>query len=116
MPHVVFDKRINLEELFEKFSPIMKKEPCLIKITEMYIDNEKRKMLLPTVVIDEKHQDFLIEISTNEQKTTVRLYPRTDPEKTDGVKSSLGLVAAFIDKTIPGLSVSKTNISDFIPS
>ena len=115
MPHVVFDKRVNLEELFEKFSPIMQKEPFLIKITEMYIDNEKRKMLLPAVVIDEKHQDFLIEISTNEQKTTVRLYPKTDPEKTDGVKSSLGLVASFIDKTIPGLKVSKTNISDFIP-
>ena len=58
MPHVVFDNRINLEELFEKFSPIVQKEPCLVKITEMYIDNQKQKMLLPVVVIDQRHHDF----------------------------------------------------------
>ena len=68
MPHVVFDKRINLEELFEKFSPIVQKEPCLVKITEMYIDNQKQKMLLPVVVIDQRHHDFLIEISTTNKK------------------------------------------------
>jgi len=54
--------------------------------------------LLPTIVIDKSHQEFLIEISTTELKTTIRLYPGTDPEKTDGVKTSIALMSQFLMK------------------
>jgi len=52
--------------------------------------------LIPVVVIDKLHQQFLIEISTRKDKTTIRLFTGTDPEKTDGVKMSLGLTAKII--------------------
>jgi hypothetical protein len=42
------------------------------------------------------------------------LYPGTDPEKTDGVKTSLGYMAKIIQKAFPDLKISKTNIGEFI--
>ncbi len=74
----------------------------------------KKSALVSTIVIGEKNRQFLIEIFAKEQKTTVRLYPGTDPEKTDGVKISLGYMARIIQKTFPGMIISKTNIGEFI--
>lgn len=52
----------------------------------------------------------------NNEKTTIRLYPLTDPEKTMGVKRSLAIVAANLSKIFPNIKVSKTNISEFLIS
>jgi len=98
MPHVVFDKRLNLENFSKQFKVIVLKEPYLIKLMDVFLDREKRTALIPTVVIDKIHQQFLIELSTRKEKTTVRLYPGTDPEKTNGVKMALGLIAKVIQE------------------
>jgi hypothetical protein len=45
-----------------------------------------------------------------EEKTTVRLYPRTDPEKTEGVLVALSMVGKLILDIFPDLHVTKTNI------
>ncbi|MCH9658562.1 hypothetical protein K0U27_07705 [archaeon] len=93
MPHVVFDKEINLESFSKEFKETILKKPFLIKLLNVYMDKEKRTALVPAIVIDKLHQQFLIEISTQKDKTTIKLFPGTDPEKTDGVKMSLGLTA-----------------------
>lgn len=115
MPHVVFDKRLNLENFSEQFQVVVLKEPFLIKLMDVFLDREKRTALIPTVAIDKIHQQFLIEISTRKDKTTVRLYPGTDPEKTDGVKAALGLVAKTIQESNPDYVITKTNIKEFLP-
>ena len=114
MPHVVFDKKINLELVSEEFQEKILKEPFLIKILDVFLDRKKRVALIPTVVIDNLHQQFFIEISTRTDKTTIRLFPGTDPEKTDGVKMSLGLVAKIIQEINPNHKVTKTNIKEFL--
>ena len=114
MPHVVFDKEIDLESFSLEFKETMIKEPFLIKLLDVYTNKEKRVALVPTVVIDKLHQQFLIEISTRKDKTTIRLFPGTDPEKTDGVKTSLGLTAKIIHKINPNLKITKTNIDAFL--
>ena len=114
MPHVVFDKEIDLESFSQDFKETMIKEPFLIKLLDVYTDREKRTALVPTVVIDKLHQQFLIEISTRKNKTTIRLFPGTDPEKTDGVKMSLGLTAKIIQEMNPNLKITKTNIDEFL--
>ena len=114
MPHVVFDKRIDLEEFSKQFVEIMIKEPFLIKLLDVYTNKEKRTALIPTVVIDNNHQQFLIEISTRKDKTTIRFFPGTDPEKTDGVKKALGLVAKIIQENNPNYNITKTNIEEFL--
>ena len=110
MPHVVFNKMIDLPMFSEKFKKIFQKEPMLIKVDNIFTDKHKRLALLPTVVIDSQNQNFLIEINVKEEKTTVRLYPRTDPEKTEGVLVALSMVGKLILDIFPDLHVTKTNI------
>ena len=110
MPHVVFDKEIDLESFSQEFKEIILKKPFLIKLLDVYTDKEKRTSLIPTVVIDKLHQQFFIEISTRKDKTTIRLFPGTDPEKTEGVKMSLGLTAKIILEMNPSLEITRTNI------
>ena len=86
----------------------------MIKLLNFYTDKEKRTALVAAVVVDKLHQQFLIEISTRKGKTTVRLFPGTDPEKTDGVKMSLGLIAKLIRGMNPSLKITRTNIDGFL--
>ena len=110
MPHIVFDQMIDLSVFSEKFKEIFQKEPILIKVENMFTDRYKRLVLLPAVVIDSQNQNFLIEINVKEEKTTVRLYPKTDPEKTKGVLTALSMVGKLILDIFPDTRVTKTNI------
>ncbi len=114
MPHIVFDKKIDLADFSQKFIPIFQKENPLIKVTTIFVDKDNLIALLPTVVISDINQQFLIEISTSTDKTTIRLYPGTDPEKTDGVKTSMALLAKQIIDCYGDFQVTKTNLSDFL--
>lgn len=114
MPHVVFDKKIDLESFSKGFEATILKKPFLIKLLDVYIDKKKRIALVPAVVIDKLHQQFFIEISTRKEKTTIRLFPGTDPEKTDGVKMSLGLAAKIIHEMNPNHKITRTNIAEFL--
>ncbi len=114
MPHVVFDKEIDLESFSKEFKETILKKPFLIKLLDVYLDKEKRTALVPVVVIDKLHQQFFIEISTRKDKTTIRLFPGTDPEKTDGIKMSLGSIAKIIREMNPDLKITRTNIDGFL--
>ena len=116
MPHVVLNTKIDLEGFSKKFQNIFQKKPFLIKIQNIFLDREKRCALVPTVVIDEKNQQFLIEINSREGKTTVRLYPGTDPEKTDGVKTAMGILVKKIQETFSEAMITKSNIENYIPT
>jgi hypothetical protein len=114
MPHIVFDKTINLDVLSANFVPFVTKKPYIIKLNDFFLSQNKKSALVSTVVIDEKNQQFLIEILAKEDKTTIRLYPGTDPEKTDGVKISMGYMAKIIQRLFPGIMIFRTNIGEFI--
>jgi hypothetical protein len=102
----------------------------IIRIDEYFL-NKTADVLLARVVVVEKqsplHQQqdpqqqyshsFYVMVMEKENKTTIRLDPLTDPEKTDGVKLALALVAEKIqeiEKPTSTLLVSKTNIQEFI--
>lgn len=116
MPHVVLNKKIDLENFSKRFQEIFQKEPFIIKIQNIFLDKEKRCALVQTVVIDKKNQQFLIEISSRDGKTTVRLYPGTDPEKTEGVKTAMGILVKKIQEIFSEVLVTKTNIGNYIPT
>jgi hypothetical protein len=116
MPHVVFDQSINLDVLASNFEPIFIKEPYIIKIQDIFVSKSRTLALVPTVVVDKENQNFLIEISAKNNKTTVRLFPWTDPAKTDGVKMALGYISAIIQRKFDSAHISRTNILEFIPT
>ena len=61
MPHIVLEKSLNLFDFSILFKPTFQKSP-LIKIQDMYIDTRGTNVLLSTVVIDDSHHEFLIEL------------------------------------------------------
>lgn len=113
MPHVTLDARIDLHEFSKHFHPVFKKSP-LIKISDIYVDKKGHSALLPTVVIDEHHQEFFIQISTTDEKTTIRLCVQTDPVKTDNVKLSLVLLYRQVVEVFPSLNILHSNLFEFI--
>ena len=113
MPHIVLNRSLNLFDFSILFKPLFQKSP-LIKIQDMYIDTRGTNALLNTVVIDSSHHEFFIQLITNKDKTTIRLYPLTDPEKTDAVKQSLVNVCLEIQKHYPDMKVIKSNLWDYI--
>jgi len=113
MPHIVLNKSLNLFDFSILFKPIFQKCP-LIKIQDMYIDTRGSNALLSTVVIDDSHHEFFIQILTSKNKTTIRLYPLTDPEKTDAIKQSLANLCLEIQKFYPDMKVIKSNLWDYI--
>ena len=115
MPHVVFDKKIDLEEFSKQFEPIMNKKSGIIKLMDVFVAKNKNIALIPALVIDDLHQDFLIELDAKDSTTTLRLFTMTDPEKTNGVKTALGLVACFVLYIYPHARIVRTNIDQFIP-
>tara|TARA_B110000438_G_scaffold272514_1_gene291252 strand:- start:306 stop:668 length:363 start_codon:yes stop_codon:yes gene_type:complete len=113
MPHIVLNKSLNLFDFSILFKPSFQKSP-LIKIQDMYIDTRGSNALLSTVVIDDSHHEFFIQIITGKDKTTIRLYPITDPKKTDAVKQSLANLCSQILKCYPDMKVIKSNLWDYI--
>jgi hypothetical protein len=114
MPHIVFDGKIDLEKIGKNFAPIVIKSEFLIKIKDMFPNSNKQNALFSTIVIDEFHQEFFIQVLTNKEKTTVRLYPLTDPKKTDSVKKAMVLISQLIKSNSPKLKITKTNLQDYL--
>jgi len=74
-------------------------------------------ILCKTIAIDQKMQSFYIMVMNRENKITIRLDPTTDPEKKDGVKIALALMAKRIqdvEKTFASyyLRLPKCDISN----
>jgi hypothetical protein len=92
----------------------MYKESDIIKLMNVFVDKNKVRALITALVIDDLHQDFMIELVAKESTTTLRLFPMTDPKKTDGVKTALGLVARFVLYMSPNARMVRTNIEQFI--
>jgi hypothetical protein len=113
MPHIVLNKQVDLLEFSKSFSPYFQKSP-LIRLSNIYVENNGLSALLHVVVIDDLHQEFFIQVFTRENKTTIRLLPLTDPEKTDSVRKSLSLVYFQLLKFDSELTVTKSNLWDYL--
>ena len=119
MPHIVLSGSILLSNAFEDMEKILfkdQKSNIIVRIENYFINQPGNTILAKTVAVDEKPQSFYIMVMNREDKTTIRLDPQTDPEKTDGVKIALALMAKRIQEIekAHNLYVSKTNIQEFI--
>ena len=114
MPHIVFNGKVDLEKIHSYFKPIFLKTDSVIKIKDAYINGAKNNLLLSSLVIDEFHQEFFIEVLSGGEKTTIRLYPLTDPKKTSSVRIAMVLVARIIQKNHPDIRIGKTNLQDYL--
>jgi hypothetical protein len=119
VPHIVLSGSILLSNAFEHMEKILfkdQKSNIIVRIENYFINQPGNILLAKAVAVDQKPQSFYIMVMNREDKTTIRLDPQTDPEKTDGVKIALALMAKRIQEIekARNLYVSKTNIQEFI--
>ena len=119
MPHIVLSGSISLSHVFEHMYKILfkdQKSNIIVRIEDYFINQRGDIILAKAVAVDQKPQSFYIMVMNREDKTTIRLDPTTDPEKTCGVKTALALMAKRIQEIEKShnLYVSKTNIQEFI--
>lgn len=116
MPHIVLEKAASVEECFDVVELTIEKiEGGVLKITDKYLSGRKTSALIESVAVENgKPQNFFIQLSSKGEAVTVRLLPLTDPEKTKGVKTLMGLIAHKIKQTNPNITYGKTNLQDFL--
>lgn len=119
MPHIVLSGSISLSNVFEHMYKMLfkdQKSNIIVRIEDYFINQRGDILLAKAVSVDQKPQSFYIMVMNREDKTTIRLDPTTDPEKTYGVKTALALMAKRIQEIEKShnLYVSKTNIQEFI--
>lgn len=118
MPHIVLEKAASVEKCYDAIEPIMEKvEGGILKTTDKYINGKKTSALIESIAIEKgESQNFYIQLSSKKEAVTVRLLPLTDPQKTNGVKKLMGLIAHQIKQSNSNISYGKTNLQDFIVS
>jgi hypothetical protein len=116
MPHIVLEKAKSVKECYEAITPIMEKLPNgILKITDKYINSQETSALIESIAIEDgKNQNFFIQLSSKGDAVTVPLLPLTDPEKSKGVKTLMGIIAKKIKDTNEDIYYGKTNLQDFI--
>ena len=116
MPHVVLNGKVSVENIFEELKPLLiRNENSILKTTDVYLEREKNAILIDSLAIDaDKKTVFLAMISGRNDGVVVRLYPKIDVEKTEGVKKILVELAKQLIATFPELRIGETNLENYL--
>ena len=117
MPHVVIENAPDLGAVFRGLASFAeRKDEQILRLADLYLNRAGRVALLECVVIDKGVAvSFFALLAQRENQITVRLHPLTDPEKTEGVKRLLALIAVRVRDLVPGSRFGKTNLQDYLP-
>ena len=116
MPHVVLNGKVSVENIFEELKPLLiRNQNSILKTTDVYLEREKTVILIDSLSIDaDKKIVFLAMISGRDDGVVVRLYPKIDIEKTEGVKKVLVELAKQLIATFPELRIGETNLENYL--
>jgi hypothetical protein len=116
MPHIVLDGAVSCERFFESFHPAQERaEGEILKTQDIYISRDKNILLIEAIAVEDgPPQRFFIQVSVKDNRTTVRVYPGTDPVKTAGVKKLLAIVAKLLRDQYPDIAYGSTNLKEFL--
>ncbi len=116
MPHVVLNGKVSVENIFEELKPLLiRNENSILKTTDVYLEREKNVILIDSLAIAaDKKIVFLAMISGKDDGVVVRLYPKIDVEKTEGVKKVLVELAKQLIVTFPELRIGETNLGNYL--
>lgn len=87
----------------------------MLKVMYKFINSTEQTVLIEALAIENgKNQNFFVQLSQKKSSLTVRLLPLTDPEKTNGVKSIMALIAKQIKDSNANIVYGKNNLEDFL--
>lgn len=116
MPHVIIEGPIDVSAIADRFTPINKTgaEP-IVKVSTCLISRQEKRLLLECLVVERRlPKKFYLRIDQREAGVKISLDPLTDPEKTDGVKTAIALVARQVRDMEQDNRYGNTNLQDFL--
>jgi len=116
LPHVVLNGKVAVESIFKELKPLMiRNKNDILKTTDVYLKREKNVILIDSLAIEaDKKTVFLAMISGRDDGVVVRLYPKIDVEKTEGVKKILAELGKQLIATFPELKIGETNLDNYL--
>ena len=116
MPHVVLKGKATIESIFNKLETLfIRNNSKILKTSEMYLERGKNSILIESLAIEGKVKtNFVAMISGRQDGVVIRLYPRIEVEKTDGVKQILAEIAKKIIAKFPELRIEETNLDEYL--
>jgi hypothetical protein len=116
LPHVVLNGKAVVENIFKELKPLfIRNENSILKTADVYLERERNAILIDSLAIDADNKTvFLALISGRNDGVVVRLYPKIEVEKTEGVKMILAELAKQLIATFPELRIGETNLDDYL--
>jgi hypothetical protein len=116
MPHVVLNGNIHVESIFNKLNTLFIREGTkILRTMDIYLERGKNAILIESLAIESSSKtSFLTMITMREDGVVVRLYPKIEVEKTDGVKQILAEIAKQLMLTFPELNIGETNLAEYL--
>jgi hypothetical protein len=116
LPHVVLNGKASIQNIFEKLEPLFVRDGTeILRTMELYLERNKNAILIDSLAIEsDKKKSFLAMITGREDGVVVRLYPKQEIEKTDGVKRILAEIAKQIVRKFPDFKTAETNLGEYL--
>jgi hypothetical protein len=116
MPHIVIEGMPKLETFFKIYAPSSHTLPNgALKLQHIFINPEKNCILIEAIAAEGGPPNcFLVQVLQPNKKTTVKIYPGSDTEKTPGVKKLLALVAHQFITNFTGTTYGPTNLKEYL--
>jgi hypothetical protein len=116
MPHVVIDEALDLGAACRGIKiAAVRNGSEILRVVDVYLSRSGHTALVDSVVVEEgRSQAFFVQLSQKDRQITVRLLSATDPEKTDGVKRIMALIAGQLRESAEGSRFGKTNLQAFL--
>lgn len=116
MPHIIIEGPASLEQFYRNFRPIeVREQPMIMKIKEVYLNPERARLLLECLVVEDRTpNNFYMVAAEKEGKISIHLDALTDPEKTDGVKRLIAIVAQTFKTQHPECRYGSHNLTGYI--
>ena len=116
MPHVIHTGIADLGAIHAQFQAItVTDDGWILKLLKAYLANDKRSILFEATAVRSGFSvNFYVLAEQKKESVTVRVDPRTNVEKNDGVKRAVAMASELLSKSTPHLRFDKTNLPPFI--
>jgi hypothetical protein len=116
LPHVVLNGKAIIQNIFEKLEPLFVRDGTdILRTMELYLERSKNAILIDSLAIEaNKKKSFLAMITGRENGVVVRLYPKQEIEKTEGVKRILAEIAKQLLRKFPDFKTAETNLGEYL--
>jgi hypothetical protein len=118
MPHVILSGPVTPEDIHLAFAPVEVLAPggIVLKGVECFLNGDRSMALIRALVVERGfHKQFFVRLRQSAPgELAISIEPVGAPERSDGVKRLLGLVARTIMDSEPAMAVLRTNIGEFV--